>query len=76
MFSKIQVKTPLLNVANYYHFVVVMISASLTVVFPDVTGDFVKHYQLQMGDSVTLYEDEFKNLVSIAYLSHNLVTLI
>ncbi|KAK7362826.1 hypothetical protein VNO77_04950 [Canavalia gladiata] len=25
-------------------------------------GDFVNHYELQNGDSITLYEDEFKNL--------------
>ncbi|RDY08078.1 B3 domain-containing transcription factor LEC2, partial [Mucuna pruriens] len=26
------------------------------------TGDFVNHYELQMEDSITLYEDEIKNL--------------
>lgn len=53
---------------------VLMIFVTLrNLIFSNVTGEFVNHYELRMGDSVTFYEDELKNLVSFTFLLHNLV---
>lgn len=44
------------------------IDFGITTFLFNVLGDFVQHYELRMGDSLTLYEDEFKNLVSFTSL--------
>jgi hypothetical protein len=38
-----------------------------------ITVDFVKQNGLAIGDSITLFEDECKNLVSFSSLLHNLL---
>lgn len=42
-----------------------------------ITVDFVKQNRLVIGDSITLYEDECKNLVSSPslLLSHSIISL-
>lgn len=34
----------------------------------NLPGDFVKQNGLEIGDSLTLYEDESKNLVSLSFI--------
>lgn len=40
-----------------------------------ITVDFVKQNGLVIGDSITLYEDELKNLVSFSSLLHTLLNI-
>ena len=51
-----------------------LIKSMFTALF-QITVDFVKQNGLVIGDSITLYEDELKNLVSFSSLLHTLLNI-
>lgn len=64
---------------TYYIFYLYLNYRSLSLILSmftnlfQITVDFVKQNGLAIGDSITLFEDECKNLVSFSSLLHNLL---
>lgn len=70
-------RTPL-NIANYHGFSFNDFSFINNFFGSNMTANLVKHYGLCMGDYLSLYEDESKNLVSTTYfftLFNNIITI-